>query len=286
MKPKITSKDNVLTVKFSGISSGWEQWFLLSADRHHDNIHCNRRLEKEHLEEVKRREAFIIDGGDLFCAMQGKYDPRSNMDSLREEDKVERYLDSIVDHATEFYAPYAKNFLMIGKGNHETNIIKRMGTCLASSLARDLNKEHGGNVSVGGIGGWVRFQFVVNKTKRKSLNLKYHHGSGSGGPVTKGTIQANRQGVYLPDANIVMNGHTHDSWVLPIARERLSEGGVIGRDIQWFVRTPGYKDGYRDGASGWENEKWMPPKPMGAIWLRFYYERNDLIRSECIQAVT
>ena len=251
MKPKITSNGaNVLTIKFTGISSGWEQWFLLSADRHHDNIHCNRKLEREHLEEAKKREAFIIDGGDLFCAMQGKYDPRSSRDSLRPEDKVENYLDSIIDHATEFYAPYAKNFIMIGKGNHETNIIKRHGICLVSSLVRDLNKDHGGNVSVGGVGGWVRFMFTVNKTKRKSLNLKYHHGAGGGGPVTKGTIQANRQGVYLPDADIVMNGHTHDSWVLPIARERLSEGGVIGRDIQWFVRTPGYKDGYRDGASG------------------------------------
>ena len=285
MKPKISSDENVLTVKFSGVSSGWEQWILLSADRHHDNIHCNRALEKEHLNQAKERGAYIVDGGDLFCAMQGKWDPRKSMDDLRPEDKVETYLDSIVNHAAEDYKPYAEQFLVIGKGNHETNIIKRHQTCLISRLVGDLNKA-GGKCSVGGIGGWVRFMFTVNQTKRKSFNLKYHHGAGGGGPVTKGTIQANRQGVYLPDANIVMNGHTHDSWVLPIARERLRDSGKIGRDIQWFVRTPGYKDSYRDGASGWENEKWMPPKPMGAIWLRFYYERNDLIRAECIQAVT
>ena len=115
MKPKITSNGaNVLTVKFSGISSGWEQWFLLSADRHHDNIHCNRQLEREHLEEAKRREAFIIDGGDLFCAMQGKYDPRKSMDDIRPEDVGADYLDRIVRHAAEDYAPYAKQFILIG----------------------------------------------------------------------------------------------------------------------------------------------------------------------------
>ena len=92
--------------------------------------------------------------------------------------------------------------------------------------------------------------------------------------------------MYLPDANIVVNGHTHDSWVLPIKRERLNDSGVVGSDLLWFVRTPGYKDEYGDGSGGYHIEKWGPPKPIGATWLRLYYDRNDLIRTECIQAVT
>ena len=285
MKPKISSKDNVLTVKFSGISSGWEQWFLLSADRHHDNIYCDRQLEKKHLDQAKERNAYILDFGDLFCAMQGKFDKRKSYDDIRPEDVGDDYFDRIVRHAAEFYAPYAKQFLLIGKGNHESKVLKHNSTCLPSQLVDKLNYKYGGSVYNGGYGGWVEFKFVVNKTKRKSLHLKYHHGAGGGGPVTKGVIQANRQGVYLPDADIVVNGHTHDSWVLPIARERL-RAGVIGRDLCWFVRTPGYKNEYNDGSGGFAVEKWMPPKPLGATWLRFYYERNDLIRSECIQAVT
>jgi len=287
VKPKIESNGaNVLTVKFSGISSGWEQWILLSADRHHDNIYCDRGLEKRHLEEAKERDAYVLDFGDLFCAMQGKYDPRKSMDDIRPEDVGADYLDRIVRHAAEDYAPYAKQFLMIGKGNHESAILKHNSTCLISQLVYQLNHEFGGKIAIGGYGGWIRFMFTVNKTKRKSINLKYHHGAGGGGPVTKGVIQSNRQSVYLPDANIVVNGHTHDSWVLPIARERLSDKGAVKRDLLWFVRTPGYKDEYADGSGGYHVEKWGPPKPLGATWLRFYYDHEDLIKTDCIQAVT
>jgi hypothetical protein len=39
-------------------------------------------MEKRHLELARKRNAVIIDGGDLFCAMQGKYDPRSDKRDL------------------------------------------------------------------------------------------------------------------------------------------------------------------------------------------------------------
>jgi hypothetical protein len=84
-------------------------------------------------------------------------------------------------------------------------------------------------------------------------------------------IQTNRQAVYLPDADIVTNGHTHDSFVVPIARERISEAGVIYQDIQHHIRSTTYKNEYRDGADGWHVETWKPPKPLGAVWLRFFY---------------
>ena len=55
---------------------GWEQWFLLTSDRHHDNPHSDHELQKEHLDEALKRRAGIIDCGDFFCAMQGRWDPR------------------------------------------------------------------------------------------------------------------------------------------------------------------------------------------------------------------
>jgi hypothetical protein len=132
----------------------------------------------------------------------------------------------------------------------------------------------------------VRFQFKVNKTFCASVNLKYQHGAGGGGPVTRGTIQTNRQAVYLPDADIVVNGHTHDSWVVPIARERLSDQGHVRRDLVWFVRTPGYKDDYGSGADGWHNVRWGAPKPLGCVWARIYFKSHPTqVMVEAIQDV-
>ena len=276
---------NVVTVRFNGIAAGWEQWILLSADRHHDSIYCDRKLELTHLKQAREREALIADFGDLFCAMQGKYDPRSSMDDIRPEDVGQDYLDRIVKHAADDYGPFAENFLVIGKGNHESNIRKKHGHDLISSLVHRLNADHGGKINVGGYGGWIRFLFKMRKTVGQSKRLKYHHGAGGGGPVTKGVIQTNRQAVYLPDADIVVNGHTHDSWYVPIARERLTGRGVVTRDLIHFVRTPGYKDEYGDGDGGFHVETWKPPKPIGACWLRLFVETGK-IEMEITQAVT
>lgn len=261
----------VLAVRFKGIKAGWEQWILLSADRHHDSIHCDRRLEREHLELAKERGALICDFGDLFCAMQGKYDKRSKMDDIRPEDVRTNYLDSIVNHAAEDYGPYARYFLLIGKGNHEDSVRTKHGKDLIDNLVHRLNsKPHHGNVAIGGYGGWISFRFTHHKTSRTSCNLKYFHGSGGGGPVTRGVIQTNRQAVIWPDADIAVGGHTHDAWIMPISRERLSQSGKQGRDLIHFVRTPGYKDEYADGSGGWHVTTGKPPKPIGAAWLRFY----------------
>lgn len=272
-----------LQLTFPDVGQGWEQWFLISGDRHHDNKQCMRDLELRHLKMAQEREALILDVGDLFCAMQGKYDPRSSMDDIRPEDVSAKYLDKIVEHAAEFYGPFAPNFVLLGEGNHETAILKRHHTSLIGNLVHRLNSDHKGQVYDGGYGGWVRLQFIARKTVCKALMIKYHHGSGGGSsPVTRGVIQTNRQAVYQPDADILINGHTHDAYHVPIARERCSQRMVVTSDIIHFLRTPTYKDEYGDGKSGWWIEKGNPPKPRGCVWMRLYYDHENIVNSEFI----
>jgi hypothetical protein len=268
-----TTESNVVVVRFDDVCAGWEQWVMLSSDRHHDSPYCDRDKERRHLEKAKKRGALIVDCGDLFDAMQGKYDPRRSLDDVRPEDKVENYLDSIITHAAEDYADYARNWLVMGRGNHETSIRSHNGVDLTDNLAYRLNYEHAGRVNVGGFGGWVRFVFRINGTKSQSVNLKYFHGKSTRAPVTKGVIQTNRQAVYLPDADIVLNGHNHESYIVPIPRERLTIHGHVKRDQIQFVRTPGYKDHWkmRKGEVGFEAEQGSP-KLTGCAWLRFFYK--------------
>ena len=106
--------------------------------------------------------------------------------------------------------------------------------------------------------------------------LRYSHGYGGGGPVTRDVIQSARQAVYLGGADIVVSGHTHDAWELPIMREQLDHLGKPQLDEMVFLKIPGYKDEFSSG-NGWAVEKGMPPKPKGAFWVRFYidYRRNE-----------
>lgn len=263
----------VTTVRFSDISAGWEHWILLRSDAHHDSPRCRQKLEEQHLKEMVKRDGLWVDFGDLFDAMQGKFDPRRDYDEIRPEDASTDYFDRIVVHAAEFYAPYAERCLLLGMGGHETAAERNAGTNLTERLAHHLNveslAESSHRVHTGHFGGWIRFMFTINKTKTHQVRLKYMHGAGGRAPVTKGVIQTARQAVYLPDANVVINGHNHQAYIVPITRERLTVRGRQHRDIQWHGRIPGYKDDYGDGSEGWAIEKGFEPAPFGALWLHF-----------------
>jgi len=259
---------NVHTVRFPLHHINDDQWFLLSSDRHHDNAHTDHAMEKRHLELAVERGAGIIDVGDMHCAMQGKWDKRADRSALRPEYRDSEYLDSLVNHASEFYAPYAENFVVIGRGNHETAITKRHETDLTERTCERMAMLSGHKVHSGGYGGWVRLVADLGSNKHRKLLIKYFHGSGGGGPVTRGVIQTNRMAVFLPDADLVVTGHTHDHWIVPVARERINRAGRVYMDEQTHVRCGTYKEEYGDGYDGWHVERGGPPKPVGAVWLR------------------
>jgi hypothetical protein len=276
----------VLTLHMDDVRAGWEQWFLLSSDRHWDNPKTNLTLMRKHLDEAKRRDALVFDFGDLFCAMQGRFDPRSSKKDVRPEHQRSDYLDALVETAGVWFGPHADLFALIGEGNHETSIHKRHETNLTARLVERLNAQTGSKIAHGGFSGWVRFQFTIQGTVRTARNLYYHHGYGGDAPVTKGVIQTNRMAVYLPDADFVVTGHTHNEWIFPIARQRINKQGTLYLDEQLHIKLPSYKEEFGDGHGGWHIERGAPPKPCGAMWLRFYYDGSvpGCIASEVTRA--
>lgn len=268
------SHRNVVTVRCDG-KIGTSFRFLLRSDAHHDNPKCDQALERRHLAEAVESGAGIIDAGDLFCMMQGKYDKRADKSACRFEHQSGDYIDAVIRTAAEFYQPFAHHFIVIGEGNHESAIRKRHETDPTTRLVERINTEAKSQIQRGGYGGWVRFMFHRN-TWQDSRILHYYHGTGGGGPVTRGVIQTNRLAVFNPDADIVLTGHTHDEWILPITRQRLSNAGVPYHDEQLHVRTPGYKDAWDDGYGGWETERMLGPKPKGAAWLTFTIRREHI----------
>jgi len=261
-----------------------EQWILLQSDVHWDNPHCDRAMLKKHLDLALERNAPVLDAGDFFCAMQGKYDLRSSKKDIRPEHQTANYLDSLVSTAADFLQPYSSILALRGRGNHETSIGKRHETDLTERLTERL-RAGGSPARTGGYGGFIRIQVKAGKVNTtKSFVYHYYHGSGGGGPVTRGVIQTNRMSVYLADCDIVHSGHTHDAWQLPIARIKLNGNDDIEHSRITFIRTAGYKEEYADGYGGWHIERGGPPKPTGAAWLRIYSEGKDRFNYEITEA--
>ncbi len=272
-------QNGAVTSIYYDVAAGWELWIFHVADCHWDSIYCNREFMEDQFQEAKRRGARINIYGDWFDAMQGKFDKRRSMMELRQELKRDDYYDTVVRLSENWLKPYADNLDVMADGNHELSILSNASTNLMDRLVDRLRSKNPTCRAVhGGYGGYVHYKFNLsdgNSTgPRQSIKVKYFHGSGGEAPVTRGAIQTNRQAVYLPDANIVVNGHSHNDYHIPIARERLSNKGELYFDIQHHIRVPGYKQGYGDGTAGWEVTRGGVPKPIGGCWTRFFVQNG------------
>lgn len=263
---------NVHQVVMQGDSASWEQWFLLTGDRHLDSADSDHAMQVKHLRQAQERDAGVIDVGDVLDAMQGRSDPR-RMKGVGRPDSaiVANYLDRIVVDAAEMLAPYARRFVVIGRGNHEQSILRHCETDLTERLCERISLLSGTKVHSGGYGGWVRFVVRWSTKGGLALNLKYFHGSGGGGLMSHGTLATRRMASWTPDADVLVSGHTHDQWLVTLSRERLGASGRVYLDEQHHVRTPSYKDEYVDGYDGWHVERGAPPKPIGAWWMRLHW---------------
>lgn len=251
--------------------------FLVRSDVHWDNPHCDRRLEKRHLDQAVERGALILDFGDLFCAMQGKGDPRGSKSDIRPEHNTGQYLDSLISTATDYYEPYAEHFVLICQGNHESGVLKHRETDLTDRLAERLTERTGHRVHAGGYVNWIRILGRRSGGSRvPGFTIYATHGYGGGGPVTMDTIQTARQSDYLDGVDVVFSGHTHHAWHVERSKVSMSTRGEIYQREMDFVKLPTYKQEYlgTDGR-GFHHEKGRGPKPLGAWWMRLTMRRDQ-----------
>ena len=251
------------------------QEFLLISDLHWDNPHCDRGLLKNHLDEAVKRNAAIILNGDTYCCMGGKYDRRADKSLIRPEHNTDRYFDAIVDTSVEWFAPYAKNILLIGYGNHETAIIKHGETDLLQRFASTLNYATGSAVQVGGYGGTIDIRVLHDTIRGVNFVVHYYHGSGGGGPVTKGVIQDQRILAGTEGYDLTWMGHVHELYYHQnmIHRYDRSTKTLIQKPIHQ-LRTATYKEEWDGGYMGFHTERGRGPKPLGGYWLKLETSRN------------
>jgi len=257
-----------IRITFPGVAAGWKQRVLLRGDAHWDHPKANQALAFQHLDQALEQNAPVIDVGDFFCVMQAAHDPRATKGDERPEHTGRNYINRVVKDAVDKHEQYKMIWALLAQGNHETGFQKHHSLDITEMFSDEMQKR-GGITEHGGYRGWVQFRFVISKTVTTTKRLYYTHGRGGQAPVTRGAIKTNRRAVILANADIVLSGHTHDTYVIPIPRWRLSDHGREYKDRQLHIQVPGYKDPVTGCKDGWEHEHEMGPKPEGAIWLEF-----------------
>jgi len=248
---------------------GSEVRIAMLSDLHWDNPHCDRDMLKRHLDYCVKEEIPVMINGDLFCCMQGRGDNRRNKSDIRPEHNNAMYLDSIINTAAEWFLPYAHIIKLIGYGNHETAIIKWQETDLLQRFVDLLNYKAGSNVQTGGYGGWlvVKQAFSPGNTTSFTTKIKYFHGSGGGGIVTKGAINLTRALETYENFDVFTMGHIHENSCRNDVRDTLEKHAVTGYTLKQkqlhLMLTGTYKEEYGDGSHGWHVERGAPIKPLG-----------------------
>jgi hypothetical protein len=240
-----------------------DRYFLFISDVHLDSVHCDRIKLKQHLDLALERNAKVFIFGDLLDLMQGKYDPRSNKADLNPKYNTARYIDEVIKDVVEFLTPYKSILAFYSPGNHETSVEKRIEYGIVDKICDKLE------MSQGNYSGYIycRFFAYLEEGTKVPLIISFHHGYGGGGPVTRDTIQTARKAVYLPDPNVVISGHTHDRWIVPISRNRISRYGETV-DQQWHIKTGTYQNAPMN-FNGYAIEKGLAPKAGAGIWMKY-----------------
>ena len=243
------------------------------SDIHWDNPKCDWNLLKRDLDYCLKNEIPIMFNGDTFCLMQGAYDPRKMKGDIRPEHNNARYFDSIIETAVDFFLPYANLLTVVGYGNHETSIIKRQETDVIQRFVTLLNYKAGSNVMTGGYGGWL----IVNQLLKAKSNItqatkiKYFHGSGGGGLVTKGALNLTRAMEMYEGYDVFTMGHIHENSARNDVRDSINfhptKGYYFNHKQIHSMITGTYKEEYIDGLYGWHVERGAPMKPVGGRLL-------------------
>lgn len=104
---------------------------MLATDVHADSSACDLDLFKDHLQEANDSQSPVLIAGDLFDAMQGRYDPRRSPEALKKEFKVSHYYDALVHYHSQMLQEYPEvPVFILGAGNHELSVQKNANTSL------------------------------------------------------------------------------------------------------------------------------------------------------------
>ena len=248
---------------------------MLSSDWHLDSSKCDRDLLTKHLKKAVSNGSPIIITGDMFDLMQGRKDPRKSMGDIRPEHLGEDYFNLVVETSLDFLEPYAQNIALITYGNHETSMIRHNDFDTLQAIKHRMQDRFDSKVLIGGYGAYVIVRGYGSGKLRGNHVIRTFHGSGGGGPVTKGVIGTNRRSTFIVDADTIHTGHVHEAWHVQGMQEKLTAAGAIYSRVVNHVCTPGYKQEY-DLGTGFHSSNGRPPKPIGCAWLNLSYDTRSV----------
>jgi hypothetical protein len=162
--------------------------------------------------------------------------------------------------------------------NLETDPLQRF-----VDLFRYKNKDS--QLQAGGYGGWIMYRCKYSGSDMAMRTaIRYFHGSGGGGVVTRGEINLTRALEMYEGMDVFVMGHIHENKATTVVRDTFgyNSGKQVYEQKQKEIHlmvTGTYKEEYQDGYGGWHVERGAPVKPTGGRILNLYTIREQVNKS-------
>lgn len=213
----------------------------LFSDIHWDSPDCDRTTLTQHFDYCLLDQRYILINGDFFDAILLKDAKRAVPHNTEHRDNQ---LNVKLEEAAHFLTPYKDNILFMGRGNHESSILKYNGLDLLQMLTTLLNAGEKHQIRYGNYANFIRINWLnANKKSVLHYDIFAHHGAGGAAPQTKGMLDfaAIAKGV---NADLIWTGHKHNSLVdysAPIMY--IDQNGQVILKNRQCIQTPSYQKG-------------------------------------------
>lgn len=228
-------------------------------DVHYGARACDVRGFKRFLKESDDK-TYFLGGGDLFDAIVVK-DPRyqKSSDATGGDD----ILDQPVDEMVDILMPYKDRILGLGIGNHEAAVLKHAGTNLVNRVIKRLN-SHGADIKYLDISGLGKIKFSENKSRTRSVKIRWHHGWGGGGRTEGGSLTKYAKDVKFYVCDVAVYGHDHKTLTYSIERFDIRSERLVSKPIHiglcgTFLKT------FLKGSTTYSENAGYPPVSVGGI---------------------
>lgn len=215
--------------------------FALFSDLHADAKYCQKNKLIKNLKWAYDNTDGILLNGDIYSCLMPKDLKRFTLShAIAERDD---YKDFIIDYVfDDILKPFADKIMLIAMGNHESTVLKYLGTNPLNDLRRQI-KSAGGNAILGDYQNLIRFKFAHgDNSKIRNYEIWTCHGMGAGAKRSRGSLEWDI--VYSRyDARLYWMGHNHMAEVDHTGSYTyLDREGQIKSHSKKGIRTPSWEE--------------------------------------------
>jgi hypothetical protein len=226
-------------------------------DIHYGNRYCDKQSFRRFLEESDEHTYFFGGGDSMDSIVVPDKRYQKSVDDIEGDAIVDGQISGLYD----LLEPFKNQIIGMGRGNHESVIVKRCGTDPMKRVCEKLGCAYLGYSGV------IVLKLSDNGGRGRTIKIRWHHGWGGGSRTQGADLTKFSNDVKHWDADIYLYGHTHRKQADRIPRLGVAGSKLISRPKIVGICGTFLKTYTNTTDSTYSEEKGYPPVEIGGLTI-------------------